>query len=66
MNLATVATLPIGSTTDSPVAMQTLLASNVDQQQARVPCQRAADRCVVRWNAVHAAIGSFSDEHSTL
>ena len=62
----TVAKFPISAATNSPVTMQILLASNVDQQQARVACQRAADDCAARWNAVHSAVGSFADEHSTL
>ena len=66
MPLGTVVTLPICTATNSPVTMQALLASNVDQQQARVGCQRAAEDCAARWNAVHAAVGSFADEHSTL
>ena len=28
--------------------------------------QRGADTCAADWNAVHASIGSFADEHSTL
>jgi hypothetical protein len=46
--------------------MQTPLVSNDDQRQARAARQRAADDCVARWNSVHAAVGSFADEHSTL
>lgn len=44
-----------------------LLAEFVaSQQQARVTRQQIADACVADWNAVHAAEGSFADEHSTL
>ncbi len=54
-------------TTNLSATMQTLLASYVDrQQQARAARQQAADDCVAGWNAVHAAVGSFADEHSTL
>jgi antitoxin CcdA len=28
--------------------------------------QQQADACVADWNAVHAAVGSFADEHATL
>lgn len=54
-------------TTNLSATMQTLLASYVgQQQQARAARQQAADDCVAGWNAVHAAVGSFADEHSTL
>ncbi len=54
-------------TTNLSATMQTLLASYVDQkQQARALRQQEADDCVAGWNAVHAAVGSFADEHSTL
>ena len=54
-------------TNNLSATMQTLLAGYVDQQQqARAVRQRAADDCVAGWNAVHAAVGSFADEHSTL
>ena len=26
----------------------------------------AADACAADWNALHASVGSFADEHSTL
>ena len=28
--------------------------------------QAVADACVADWNALHKAIGSFADEHTTL
>lgn len=28
--------------------------------------QQTADLCSDQWNSVHAALGSFADEHSTL
>jgi antitoxin CcdA len=37
-----------------------------DQQKLQADRQRAADACAEDWNAVHAAVGSFTDEHSTL
>ena len=47
--------------------MDTLLASYVaSEQQARLNRQSLADACADDWNAVHAAVGSFADEHSTL
>lgn len=47
--------------------MESLLAGFVaSQQQARVARQQAADACAADWNAVHADVGSFADEHSTL
>ena len=36
------------------------------QQQAQHSRQQLADTCAADWNAVHAAVGSFADEHSTL
>ena len=36
------------------------------QQQARSASQQEANSCASDWNAAHAAIGSFADEHSTL
>jgi antitoxin CcdA len=47
--------------------MEALLADYVaQQQQARLSRQQAANACVEYWNEVHAAEGSFADEHSTL
>lgn len=47
--------------------MESLLADFVaSQQQAQLTRQQTADVCVADWNAVHAAVGSFADEHSTL
>ncbi len=36
------------------------------QQNAQRNRQEAADELAANWNAVHASIGSFADEHSTL
>ncbi len=36
------------------------------QQQTQRTRQQLADACVADWNALHAQIGSFADEHSTL
>jgi post-segregation antitoxin (ccd killing protein) len=38
----------------------------VTQQKTQRDRQQAADACAADWNAVHASIGSFADEHSTL
>jgi post-segregation antitoxin (ccd killing protein) len=47
--------------------MESLLAEFVlAQQNGQRDHQRAADACASDWNAVHAAIGSFADGHSTL
>lgn len=47
--------------------MESLLAEFVaTQQNAQRNRQDAADECAAHWNAVHASIGSFADEHSTL
>ena len=54
-------------TSNLSATMEELLASYVAQQQsARLTRQNQADACASGWNAVHAAIGSFADEHSTL
>jgi len=47
--------------------MESLLAEFVaTQQSAQRKSQQEADVCVADWNAVHDAVGSFADEHSTL
>ena len=47
--------------------MESLLAEFVAAQQStQRNRQRAADACAADWNAVHASVGSFADEHSTL
>jgi antitoxin CcdA len=47
--------------------MEDLLAAFVaQQQQTRLTRQQQADAASTDWNAVHAALGSFADEHSTL
>ncbi|MEI8326951.1 MAG: type II toxin-antitoxin system CcdA family antitoxin [Betaproteobacteria bacterium] len=47
--------------------MEFLLAEFVaNQQSAQRSRQRVADACAADWNAVHSAVGSFADEHSTL
>ena len=43
-----------------------LLAFVAEQQQLQKSRQQAADQCADDWNAVHASVGSFADEHSTL
>lgn len=54
-------------TSNLSATMETLLAEFVAiNQQARAARQQQADSCSADWNAVHAAIGSFADEHSTL
>ncbi len=54
-------------TSNLSATMETLLADYVaTQQQACEARQQQADCCADDWNAAHAAIGSFADEHSTL
>jgi antitoxin CcdA len=54
-------------TSNLSATMETLLADYVaTQQQAHAGIPQQADRCAAEWNAVHASIGSFADEHSTL
>lgn len=54
-------------TNNLSATMESLLTEYVaSQQQAQLAHQQMADACVADWNAVHAAVGSFADEHSTL
>ena len=43
-----------------------LVAYVAQQQQTRLTRQQQADAVSMDWNNVHAAVGSFADEHSTL
>lgn len=46
---------------------ESLSADFVDQQkQGQASRQATAYACAANWNAVHAAVGPFADEHSTL
>jgi post-segregation antitoxin (ccd killing protein) len=54
-------------TNNLSATMESLLTEFVAaQQNAQRNRQQAADACADQWNAVHASIGSFADEHSTL
>ena len=54
-------------TNNLSATMESLLAEFVVAQQGlQRDRQRAADACAADWNAVHASIGSFADEHCTL
>ncbi len=54
-------------TSNLSATMESLLADFVvAQQNAQRKRQQVADVCAADWNAVHAAVGSFADEHSTL
>lgn len=54
-------------TSNLSATMEALLSDFVaSQQQAQQARQQLADTCAADWNAVHAAVGSFADEHSTL
>ncbi len=50
----------------SATAEELLTAYLVEQKQARSSRQQQADQAVAGWNALHAQVGSFADEHSTL
>lgn len=50
----------------SATAEELLTAYVVEQKQARSNRQQQADQTVAGWNALHADVGSFADEHSTL
>lgn len=54
-------------TNNLSATMESLLAEFVNnQQRTQRNRQQVADVCAADWNAVHAAVGSFADEHSTL
>ncbi|TAM40244.1 MAG: hypothetical protein EPN61_11580 [Burkholderiaceae bacterium] len=54
-------------TSNLSATMELLLTEFVaSQQQAQSSHRQLADTCAADWNAVHAAVGSFADEHSTL
>jgi antitoxin CcdA len=38
----------------------------VEQRQLQSAHRKATDVCADDWNAAHASVGSFADEHSTL
>lgn len=54
-------------TNNLSATMEELLAHYVaQQQQSRLTRQQQADAAAMHWNSVHASIGSFAEEHSTL
>jgi antitoxin CcdA len=54
-------------TSNLSATLETLLAEYVvNRQQEQLSRQQMADACAADWNAVHEAVGSFADEHSTL
>lgn len=61
-----VADLKNCTTNLSATAEELLTAYVVTQKQARSNRQQQADQTVAGWNALHADLGSFADEHSTL
>ena len=53
--------------TNLSATVDALLADYVAQQrQTEAGHLQWASDCAIGWNAVHASIGSFADEHSTL
>ncbi len=56
-----------GYTNNLSATMESLLVEFViKHQNAQRDRQQMANTCVADWNAVHTAVGSFADEHSTL
>jgi antitoxin CcdA len=54
-------------TNNLPAMVDLLLAEFVaSQKSAQRSRQHVADACAAEWNEVHAAVGSFAGEHSTL
>jgi len=50
----------------SATAEELLTAYVQEQKQKQASRQQQTDRSVAGWNALHAQVGSFADEHSTL
>ena len=56
-----------GYTSNLSATVEALLTDYVAaQQRAQATRQQQANGWCADWNAVHAAIGSFADEHTTL
>ncbi len=54
-------------TNNLSATMEALLEGYVASQQlAHQTRQQLADTCAADWNALHASVGSFADEHTTL
>lgn len=54
-------------TSNLSATMESLLTEFVStQQDVQRQRQQWADTCAADWDAVHEAIGSFADDHSTL
>ena len=54
-------------TSNLSATMEVLLTDFVaSHQQAQRARQQLADTCAADWNALHASVGSFADEHATL
>jgi antitoxin CcdA len=54
-------------TSNLSATMEVLLTDYVAQQQQNHALKlQMANACAAHWNAVHASVGSFADEHSTL
>ena len=54
-------------TSNLSATVEALLTDFVASQQlAQQAHQQLADTCAADWNAVHASVGSFADEHTTL
>ena len=54
-------------TSNLSATIETLLTDYVaQQQQSHALKQQTANACAADWNAVHASVGSFADEHSTM
>ena len=54
-------------TSNLSATLETLLTEYVvSRKMEQLSRQQMADTCAADWNAVHGAVGSFADEHSTL
>jgi antitoxin CcdA len=56
-----------GYTSNLSATVEALLTDYVNaQQRAKATRQQQANVWCADWNAVHASVGSFADEHTTL
>jgi len=51
---------------DLTVDESLLIELALSRQKAEQSREQLADRCAADWNTVHASVGSFADEYTTL
>ena len=50
----------------NPNLNENLAEEAASRRQEKLSPQQMADACAAYWDAVHEAVGSFADDHSTL